>query len=285
MNSALLGSVAALAWGAHDFVARYPSRRIGPVNTVLAVMASGFVLLGLWILVTGASVRIDWSWLWLIAGAGIFYAFAMLSLFAALTLGPISVVCPIAGSYPALAVVFAIAGGARPTHAEWLAIAAVIVGVVVVSRSRAGGSGDEFDPAKVKWGIALAFAASACFAVSLTGGQAAVPHFGEAQTVWLARIAGLATIGAVYLLPRVRFDIPASWLPVVGGMGALDVVAMLSTVAAGNLPDPELATVASSGFGAVTVVLAWAILRERISRVQLGGIALVFAGVAVLASR
>ena len=33
MSSALLGVVAALAWGTHDFAARYPSRSVGPLNS------------------------------------------------------------------------------------------------------------------------------------------------------------------------------------------------------------------------------------------------------------
>ncbi len=114
MSSALLGAAAALAWGAHDFLARFPSRSLGPVNTVLAVTASGFILLSLWMLASGTEIRIVWPSLWLVAVTGIFFALATLSLFAALTLGPISIVCPIAGSYPALAMIFAVAAGARP---------------------------------------------------------------------------------------------------------------------------------------------------------------------------
>jgi len=72
---------------------------------------------------------------------------------------------------------------------------------------------------------------------------------------------------------------------VLGLMGALDVGAFLAVVAAGNLPDPALATVTSSAFGAVTVILARVLLRERIAPVQLIGMVLIFGGVAVLASQ
>ena len=47
--------------------------------------------------------------------------------------------------------------------------------------------------------LGLAFLASFCFAVALTAGQAAVPVFGEVQTIWLARCFGLITIGPLYL--------------------------------------------------------------------------------------
>ena len=45
MNSALLGSMAALAWGTHDFLARFPSRQIGPTHSVLGVTVAEWVAL------------------------------------------------------------------------------------------------------------------------------------------------------------------------------------------------------------------------------------------------
>jgi drug/metabolite transporter (DMT)-like permease len=286
MNSALLGVAAALAWGTHDFLARFPSRAIGPVNALLVVTLAGLLVLSVWMLLAGAPIRIVWPWLWLVAATGIFSALATLWLFAALSLGPFSIVMPIAGSYPAFAMLFAIIGGTRPSVVEWLAIAAVMIGVAAVSRSSTEPQAtDELQPGKVKAVIGFALLASFGFAASLTGGQLAAPIFGEVQTVWLARIFGLLTVGALYLRRSVSFQAPASWLPLLGLMGALDVGAFMAVVTASMLPNPAIATVASSAFGVVTVVLARLILKERIGRLQLAGIVLVFLGVAVLASR
>jgi drug/metabolite transporter (DMT)-like permease len=66
-------------------------------------------------------------------------------------------------------------------------------------------------------------------------------------------------------------------------MGCLDVAALGTIAAAGNLPDPEFATVVSSTFGAVTVVLARLFLKEPIAPAQLAGMVLIFGGVAALA--
>jgi len=46
---------------------------------------------------------------------------------------------------------------------------------------------------------------------------------------------------------------------------------------------PAFATVASSAFSAVTVLLARAFLKEPITPTQLGGMVLIFGGVAALA--
>jgi drug/metabolite transporter (DMT)-like permease len=284
MNSALLGLVAALSWGVHDFLARFPSRAVGPIPTVLAVTVAGLIVLSAWLLIGGGAISIVWPDLWLVAVTGIFFALATLALFSALAVGPISIVAPIAGSYPALAMMLAVAQGARPSPLQWLAILGVMAGVLIVSRSggRYEASG-ELPPGKLRIVLGLAFLASVCFAIALTAGQAAVPIFGEVETVWFARWFGLATMGILYLWRSPGAPIPSRWLPLLGLMGCLDVAALGTIIAAGNLPSPEFATVVSSAFGAVTVLLARAFLKEPIAPSQLAGMVLIFGGVGVLA--
>ena len=284
MNSALFGVVAALAWGVHDFLARFPARAVGPVPTVFAVTVAGFVFLSLWLLIDGAELHVVWPEIWLVAASGICLALATLSLFAALALGPISIVAPIASSYPALAMMIALAQGARPSAGQWAAIAAVMAGVVIVSRS--GGHYEESSAlprGKLDTLLALSFAASVGFALALSSGQAAASHFGDIETVWLARIFGLVTIGAILLARPSRPLLSARWLAMLSLMGGLDVTALGAIVAAGSLAKPEFATVVSSAFGAVTVVLARLFLKEAIAPAQLGAMVLIFGGVAVLA--
>ena len=180
--------------------------------------------------------------------------------------------------------IFAVAQGARPSLLQWLAVAAVLTGVVLVSRS-----GETYEqsgyipPGKLKTIVALALCASLGSAVAQTSGQSAAVELGEIPALWLARIFGLITIGAIYLMHRPRGELPARWLPLLGLMGGLDVAAFAAILAAGNLPDPAFATVVSSAFSAVTVILARAILKEPISLIQLLGMILIFGGVAGLA--
>jgi drug/metabolite transporter (DMT)-like permease len=85
------------------------------------------------------------------------FTLATLSLFSALALGPFSIVAPLAGSYPALAMIFTVAQGPRPSLAQWLAITAMMGGVVIVSRS--GGyyeASGHLPPGKLKTCSALA---------------------------------------------------------------------------------------------------------------------------------
>src|SRR5688572_21525370 len=131
MNSVLLGLAAALSWGLNDFLARFPSRAVGAVPTVLAVTLAGACFLSLWLLFSGNELRFAWPEIFLPALSGGALALATLALFTALSLGPISLVAPIAGSYPALAMAVALAQGTRPSVAQWLAVAAVMAGVVL----------------------------------------------------------------------------------------------------------------------------------------------------------
>jgi uncharacterized membrane protein len=285
MSSVILGLAAALSWGVYDFLSRFPSRAVGPIPTVLAVTFLGLLLLSAWVIIGGDGITIVWPKLWLVAVAGIFFALATLALFAAFAIGPMTIVAPIVGSYPALAMLFAVAQGARPTAWQWLAVACVMAGAVIMSRS-----GDRYEESgalakgEMRSVIGLAGLAGLCFAIAITASQAAVPIFGDVQAVWLGRIFGLLTISLIYLWRSPGAPLPLRWLPLLALMGCLDVAALAALTAAGNLPSPEFTTVVSSAFGAITVILARVFLKEPISLVQLGGIVLIFGGVASLAA-
>ena len=81
MNSAVLGLIAALSWGLHDFFARFPSRAVGPIPTVLAVTIAGLVVLSAWLLFAGAPPKIIWPQILLVVVTGIFFTLATLALF------------------------------------------------------------------------------------------------------------------------------------------------------------------------------------------------------------
>lgn len=285
MNPALLGMAGSLSWGTLDYISRFPSRQVGHLNTVFAATVVGLVLLTGWMMLGGYELKAHWPTLWLVALSGIGSALATMWLFAALAIGPISVVSPIAASYPALSVGYAFAMGSRPSVLEWIAMAAVMAGVFVVSRVATGPSdaarAERDNIAKV---VPLALMSSLAFAIALTAGQAAAPIYGEVQTTWFARLFGAAVLLMFFARPSERFDLPVRWWPVFLVMGALDVGGMVTIVAAGHLPQAEIAQVTGSTFGVITVLLGRFLLKEQVSWLRWGGIALIFAGVAVLSA-
>ena len=87
-------------------------------------------------------------------------------------------------------------------------------GAAIVSRSGTTYKDSGHIPTgKLKTILALAFCASLGSAVAQTSGQAAVPIFGEVTAVWLSRIFGLVTIGAIYLLKRPERSFPPAGFP------------------------------------------------------------------------
>jgi len=293
VSPVFLGGIAALAWGAHDFGARFAGLRIGVLMTLFCVTVAGLLGLTGWIWFTGGTLptpRTEGLWLVVLMGAG--FTLATLWLYEAVTRGPFALVSPIVGSYPVTALLFFVAIGTRPSMDQWLATAAVIIGVGIVAASAEESDGEEasehaitkLTPEQYRSVIAFAALSHLAFAVSITAGQFAAPVYGELEATWLSRIVGLALVTAVLIHKRAATVVPAAWLPVVSGMGLLDVTALASVSAAGHAASAELATVVSSTFGIVAILLAWIFLRERIRPLQWLGIAIVFGGTAYLAT-
>lgn len=284
MHPALLGTIAALSWGVADFIARFASRAVGPVNAAFAAAAISF--LGQSALVYFAGYALVWNGggIWLVVVNGVAVATANLALFGALARGRISVVSPIVSAYPAFVIAFTVIGGSRPSLLAWAAMAGVMAGVFIVARAVQEEEGAA--PARRKDAIivvGMSMLASLSFAVALIAGQAATPIFGEAQTVWYSRIFTVATIIPVLLFIQPRpVELPVRWWTAFTAMGLLDVLSLVVLYAAARTAAPEIAAVTSSGFGAVTVLLGWAVLKERIAWRQWVGIVLIFACVGIL---
>ena len=285
MNTALLGVVAAVSWGIHDFVGRFASRATSQLTTTIGLVLSGLVILTVYAVITGAAPPSDRHQFVLCAIAGAGYAFATLCLFAGYRIGSMSIVSPIAGSYPAIAVVFSFLTGVRPTGLAWLAISAVIAGTLLVSTAgHAHERRGVIEPGKLPLVLLFATATAIFFAVSLIAGQQAVPATGEVSVTWMARLFALLAVLPFLLRKAMRAHAPLKWWPALILMGCLDTLAMLAVFAAGNLVFAELAIVLGGSFGAVVTLLAWYFLKEPVSMIQWLGIGLICIGAGVLSS-
>ena len=286
MNPGLWGAASALALGSADFTARFSARALGAPSALFGVLVAGAAVLSAWAWLAAPPLVWTAAGLWLIAANGVATSVMTLLLYHGLARGPVGVVAPIVASYPVLVVAFWVALGARPDGVAWLAMAATVVGVVVVARSAerlAEGRGTA--RAALRATVLIALAASLAHAVLVVAGQAAVAHYGEFQVLWLGRLFGLAAVVALFAVRRRVPKIPPRWWPVLALQGALDAGGYLCLFMGSKGEGNEIAAVAASTFGAVTTLLARVVLKERVGRMQWAGIALVFAGVAVLAGR
>ncbi len=281
---ALLGLVAALTWGLHDFIGRFSSRAIDQANTTFGVMLAGLATLTA---ILAGSSRLPRLALDLPTGlaltAGVAYALATLLLFTGYRIGSMSVVSPLAGSYPALNVGFNVAMGSRPDAWAWAGMAAVMAGSLIVSLATAEHEkSGHIGPGLSAQVVAVSLAASLCFALGIGAGQAAAAGANALDVAWMARIGAVGLLAVVLMAPHLRSAAPLRWWPAVAVMGLLDTAAMIAVFKAGQYPTPEIATVTGASFGGIVGLLAWLVLKEPVGALQWSGIGLIMAGVAVL---
>lgn len=285
MNPAFLGIATASIWGVHDLIAGMTSRRIGFLPTVLGSTFFGLAALTGWLAVDGAYPALVQDGVWIAYGSGFGYALATMCLFAALSSGPMSLGVPLAGSYPVTSLLLAAATGIVPTALQLLLALTVVLGVVVVSTAEGPGeSRRQFPDGWFKRTIAYGLSAHVLFALAIWSGQLAATRFGTIETTWLARLSGLFLLVLILAASRDTLRNKAGYLPTVGMIGLLDVLAISCLNYAGNTAHPEIATVIGSTFGPVTVLLAWIFLKERIPVLRWLGIAVTFSAVAALSA-
>lgn len=281
-----LGVLTAIFWGGSDFVARFATRRIGTLRTMLYMQAFGFVSLTIFLyaihgwghLFDGSGWQ-PWGWGLL---SGCINALATIALYRSFEIGKMSVVAPLSASYPVLTTLLSVLTGERLTLARIVGIGITIAGVMFV----AGGEKlpDESDAEAMQQsgnGIGLALAAGVGFGVLMwLLGVRVVDRTGPYASVWFIRGVGTLVAAGILLfkkLPLRRLSSSAGWQ--VAGIGLLDSIAFLMNNRGMQLEQVAVVSVIASLYGAVTVALAALFLREHVSKWQWLGIAAIFSGI------
>lgn len=285
LSPGLWGSFTALGWGTSDFIARFTGRAAGHQSALFGMLLSGSIALTLIVLISGTPLHWALGGLWLLGASGLCIMLATLWLYRGLAAGPISIVSPIVGAYPALVVLLAVIFGARPSLLQWGAMALTMAGVVVVARS--AGAFEEIGKrsrSELHTTIVVSLLSAVGFALGVYTAQAAVPIYGNLQTLWVSRVVSLCCLVLVFLGRQARPAIPIAWWPLIALQGMIDTSGYLFLYEGSYGEGAEIAAVTASAFGAVTTILARIFLRERMPVVQWVGIACIFAGVAVLSA-
>ena len=281
----LLGLTTALCYGSADFLSRRQSQRVGYYRTTVYSYAA--TVMAVLLLTPVLRPRLDLTPLsaGLLVVFGVIFFMAFVFLYRALEKGIVSVVAPIAYTYPAVTAILAVIFlRAVLTPGIALALAAIIAGVVLLStkfselRSALGGRG----PAFLTVGVGSAAMAALAFGgVYLCVGYV-TPIVGYFVPVIFLRATGTVTgfVAAPILKESVRPD-RASVSRTILAMGALEAVGFLSLSFAVSLGGGALPIVAAlSGMGAAVVIIyAMVFLHERLEANQVVGVLLSIAGV------
>lgn len=285
----LLGLASAIVYGVSDFLGGLGSRRISPLMVSLVSFAVALVPIAVLTALVGSVWSSEAVWLGVIAGvagAGAIWAF-----YAALAIGPMSVISPTTAAVAALIpAVAGILSGERFSPLGYLALGALVVAAVLlgVTREQQGGR------VGVR-AVVLAVTSGVGF-----GGynvvMEATPPESQFAPLLVDLVAGAALFALVVAVLRLvrgdswwgGTDAPAAEARTPGlafAIGAGLLMAVANALLVWGLHQGELAImgVLASLYPLGTVLLALTVLRERLTRVQVAGVVLALAASAALA--
>lgn len=286
---AIVGGLgAAASWAVATLCSSRSSRMIGASSVLAWVMIVGFV-----IAIVPAALAVPSAPpldAWLVAGlvvVGLSYTGGLLLAYLALSVGRVSIVAPITSTEGAAAAIIAVALG-DPISIETaivLAIIAVGIAFAAIERSadppRGSPAGRRtHDPAMNRRAVLLAVSAAAVFSIGLV---VSARIGGSVPLSWIvvaSRTVGILAI-ALPLVLRGRLRLSRRALPLVLVSGVLEAAGTVLFVIAAQ-HGVAAAAVLSSQFAAIAAVLAFLLFGERLTRVQVAGIAVTVLGVATL---
>jgi drug/metabolite transporter (DMT)-like permease len=275
----VLALVAALGYGASDFVGGLTARRVSPWAVAIAgQLAGAFAMLTVGESLPGHAGPADFGWA-VVAGLG--SAVGTVFLYRGLARGRMGVVAPVSGVGAALVPVFVgVALGERLGTLTWVGVLTALPGIYFVSREVADGPGRAWggiaDGALAGLGFGLLFVAL---------GQ--VP-----ESAGVLPLAANQGVGAVFTLVAAGL-LRQPWIPrgpaerrAAGWGGAGGLLGTGGTAAfllASHSADLAVTGVLASLYPAVTVLLAATVLREPFRLSQGMGLLVCGASVALVA--
>lgn len=289
MISLYLGLVAALCWGVHDLCIRMVASRMNVELALFTVLVTGLAVLAPFAIAQGDWASMTPTGFGYSAVAGVTYVSGLYAVYRAFAIGPVRLVAPIVGAYPILSMLWAAVQGRMPSYDQFAAVLVIVLGVGLIAAlsdevgHAPASTVDAAAPTVTKrTAIFWAIGGALGFPVTFALGNLGVEHGSELPVTLMTRCSASLALFVVLLLDRARPQLAGVPWKILVLMGILDVTAMGSVQAAARYPNPEFAAVAASTFGMLTIILAWAFLRERMTPGQWFAAALVFAGIGYL---
>jgi uncharacterized membrane protein len=299
----LTGLGAALSWGTMDIASALASRRIGSLLVTAGVLVTSATLLAVIAIATGTALPSDAQTLATSTLLGCIGAGAYLSYFTGLRIGPIAVVSGMVAAYGGLTVVLSVAlRGETLTTTQALGATLATVGVILTGVAFHGGwRATRFAGP----GVVFAVVALVLFAMMAITTDVALESAGWIQVLLVSRLVtsliAISTVGVFIVLARRGLatspgSVPGATvaeaaLPLRRGRvlaailvaGLLDVLGLVS-FAIGLESAPTWMVGLASSFGpAVTILVAVALLGERLRPIQWLGLVGVAAGMVAIA--
>ncbi|MEJ7708229.1 MAG: DMT family transporter [Nocardioidaceae bacterium] len=270
-----LSLLSSLLWGGADFMGGLVSRRRPALVVVGWSAGIGFVFASVAVAVSeGWHGPLGWLPWGMAAGAA--GACGLICYYLALATGTMGVVAPVTSLGVIVPIVFGLLIGEVPTTLALVGMGIAIVGIVLTS-------GPEFSGGASPRPVLIAALGGLCFGAFFVFAD----HGSEDSpllTLWTMRMTVATAFVAVALVRRTTGGIEQrdySWLLIIA---AGDLGANLFFGIASTMGYVSITSVLSSLFPVVTVLLARAVLKERLKPVQIAGAAVTMLGVALISA-
>ncbi|MCD6020874.1 MAG: hypothetical protein K0R20_584 [Actinomycetia bacterium] len=278
----IFGLAAALGWGLADFFGAVSGRRIGSIGAVMSGQALSAAFMTAVLVATGTSLAPLGPDVWLVLMNGAAAAFAYLTHYKALELGPVAVVSPIGAGYAIVGVVLAIVIlGERPTGLALIGAAIAVAGVALVSTDlRKLRDGIKNHLPGLPWSVAAAVGFGvAGFLLGWIADRAG----------WVAGLWGSRVAQVVFFLPLVfvfRRELsrlrPGFGLWIALLAGAADILGVVTFSVGSDRGLNSIVLASSAVFPLIAVTLSVIVFKERLVANQIVGIVLVVGGLLLL---
>src|SRR3954447_2764178 len=281
MGALGLALFSALSWGTADFFGGLTTRRFGILLVGVVSQTAGLVLTGSFIVIGGAAMA-GGPGLWFGVAAGVCAVIGLGSLYQGLAVGPMSVVAPITALEVVVPVTVGFVRGDRPSAIQIAGIAVGVIGVVLASRETAADA-DATAPRirGVVYGVVAAVFLGLLVTFLNEAGKESAPW-----AVFTLRLVSVPVFLVAVLITRAwRGRQPSRGdTATMVGVGLLDNLANVTFALAGQTGLLALISVVGALYPVATVLLAWTVLKERLTGSQWVGVAMAFVGVALIAT-
>lgn len=278
MGFAVLALLGAASWGVGDFFGGVAARRAHVLTVLVVSQAVGLAGAAIWVLASADPLPAAADLLPAL-GAGLCGAVGLAALYRGMAVGAMGIVAPISAASPVVPLLVDLGRGVRPAALQWLGIAVVLAGIVLLAREPGGAAGSS----RLATGVTLALVAALAFGLFVVGLDAAA----DASVPWTivaVRTASTSFALVLALVARATLRPPARLLPLIVAVGVFDTVANVLVAYAVTLGSAGVVAVLSALYPVTTILLARLALGERLDGARRLGAGLALGGAAVVAA-
>ncbi len=275
------GLAAASSFAVSTLVAARASRIVGAPVTVAGAMLVGLVIvLPICLLVTPLPTTSTDLLLPTLAGAA--NVGGLLLAYTAYRIGTVGVVSTVASTEGSIAAVISVLAGQQLAPGSGPILAVIALGVVLAATGGGGEieEGVRIDRRRSLQAAGLAAISAAMFGFALFWIGSASDTIPSAWILLPGRLLGVLVVG-VPLAVAGRARVPRRALPLILVCGIVEVTGF-TAFTIGAQESVAVTSVLASMFAPIAAVAAFVLFGERLARRQIGGIALVVSGIALL---